>query len=268
MTKAGHPLGVFYGYQTEGLFQNKQDILDHAVQIQAKNSVDDTHPNGINFVDRSDGLWVGDIKFKDINGDGVIDTKDQTVIGDPNPDFTCGLTNNFNYGPFDLTIQLAASVGGDILNIQKFELAGMGSMYNNQLQVVNGRAREKLIDPAGSNTDPDNVVIANPGATVPRYALGNNNKNSRMSDRWIEDGSYLRIQTISLGYTLPSTLTKKVKIERLKVYMNINNLYTFTNYSGYDPEIGAFDQNARFQNVDMGRYPLPKIFTFGVDVDF
>ena len=89
-----------------------------------------------------------------------------------------------------------------------------------------------------------------------------------MSDRFIEDGSYLRIQNVSLAYTLPSSLTQKVRIQRLRLYVNAQNLYTFTNYSGYDPEIGAFDQDARMQNVDMGRYPSPRMYTFGIDVDF
>ena len=89
-----------------------------------------------------------------------------------------------------------------------------------------------------------------------------------MSDRFIEDGSYLRIQNVSLAYTLPSSLTRKVRIQRLRVYVNAQNLYTFTKYSGYDPEIGAFNQNARMQNVDMGRYPTPRMYIFGIDVDF
>lgn len=268
MTRAGYPIGVFYGYVTDGLFQNQEDILNHAVQVMEANTIDAEHPNGINLVNRRDGVWIGDIKFKDLDGNGVINTDDRQVIGDPNPDFTCGLNNNFSYGPFDMSVYLTASYGGDVLNYQKVELSGMTSIYANQLSIVNDRARYQLIDPAGSDTDPANVVLANPDATIPRYATTDNNRNNRMSDRFIEDGSYLRIQTVSLGYTLPSALTKKIKMEKLKLYINVNNLYTFTNYSGYDPEIGSFDQNARLQNVDMGRYPAPRVITFGIDVDF
>ena len=89
-----------------------------------------------------------------------------------------------------------------------------------------------------------------------------------MSDRFIEDGSYLRIQNVRLSYTLPASLTRKARIERLKLYINAQNLYTFTGYSGYDPEIGAFNQDPLLQNVDMGRYPSPRLFTFGIDLDF
>ena len=89
-----------------------------------------------------------------------------------------------------------------------------------------------------------------------------------MSDRFIEDGSYLRLQNIRLGYTLPKTLTKRVRIEKLRLYANAQNVATFTKYTGYDPEIGAFNQDALLQNVDMGRYPTPRVFTFGLDVDF
>lgn len=268
MTRAGYPIGVFYGYVTDGLFTDQNDILNHAVQVMAPNSIDAEHPHGINLVNRRDGVWIGDIKFKDLNGDGVINTDDRTVIGDPNPDFTAGLNNTFTFGPFDLSVYVTASYGAEILNYQKVELSGMTSIYANQLAIVNNRAKYNYLDPALSTSDPSNVTLANPGANIPRYATSDNNRNNRMSDRFIEDGSYLRIQTASLGYTFPSSLTKKVKIERLKLYINAQNLYTFTNYSGYDPEIGAFDQNPRVQNVDMGRYPTPRVILFGIDVDF
>ena len=103
---------------------------------------------------------------------------------------------------------------------------------------------------------------------MPRPTTNDNNRNSRMSDRFIEDGSYIRLQNVRLAYTLPKNLTQKARVERLRVYVNAQNLYTFTNYSGYDPEIGAFNQDPLLQNVDMGRYPSPRMFTFGLDLDF
>ena len=213
-------------------------------------------------------MWIGDIKFEDLNGDGVINEDDQTVIGNPNPDFTFGFNNTFTFGNFDLSIYLRGAVGGDILNYSRVRIEGMTNIYTNQAATVTNRSRDALIDPEGEPEDPANVILANPGTDMPRFATNDVNRNNRMSDRFIEDGSYLRIQNITFAYTLPRSLTQKVKIERLRIYVNAQNLYTFTKYSGYDPEIGSFNQNALIQNVDMGRYPSPRIYSMGVDVDF
>jgi TonB-linked SusC/RagA family outer membrane protein len=268
MTKAGEPLGVFYGYVTEGIFENQDEILAHAVQVRDPNTVTAENPNGLNLVDRTTGVWIGDLKFKDVKEDSVINTDDQTVIGNPNPDFTFGLNNTFSYGPFDVTVYLQGSYGADILNYSRVQIEGQTSPYSNQAATVDNRSRYLLLDPQGSDTDPANVVLANPGTDMPRFATNDVNRNNRMSDRFIEDGSYLRIQNVSMAYTLPAKITQKAKIARLRIYVNMQNLYTFTNYLGYDPEIGAFNQNSRMQNVDMGRYPTPKMYTFGIDVDF
>ena len=208
------------------------------------------------------------MKFRDLNGDGVIDVNDQTIIGDPNPDFTFGFNNTFNYGPFDLTIYLNGAYGVDVLNYSRVVIEGQTSVFNNQAATVADRAQYRLLDPNAADDDPENVVLANPDATIPRPTTNDNNRNNRMSDRFIEDASYIRIQNIRLGYTLPVNLTRRVRIERLKVYVNAQNLATFTDYTGYDPEIGAFNQDPLLQNVDMGRYPSPRLITFGLDVDF
>lgn len=261
-TSVGYPLGQFYGYETEGIFTDQNDILNHAVQIPDPNN------EGKNLVDKQAGVWIGDVKFKDRNGDGIINTEDQTIIGNPNPDFTFGLNNSFTIGPFDLLVYLTGAYGVDVLNYSRVITEGQTSIFNNQAASVDGRARLGLIDPNGSATDPANVYLLNPGTDIPRPTTTDNNRNNRMSDRFIEDGSYLRIQNIRLAYTLPTTLTQKFRISRLRVYANAQNVYTFTNYSGYDPEIGAFNQDPLLQNVDMGRYPTPRVFTFGLDVDF
>ena len=167
-----------------------------------------------------------------------------------------------------MSIYLQGSYGVDILNYSRVQIEGQTSVYSNQAATVDNRSRYQLIDPEGSDTDPANVILANPGTDMPRFATNDVNRNNRMSTRFIEDGSYLRIQNVSLAYTLPASLTQKVRISKLRVYVNIQNLYTFTNYSGYDPEIGAYNQDPRMQNVDMGRYPTPRMITFGLDVDF
>jgi len=267
-TSVGDPVGVFYGYETEGIFEDQQDILDHAVQILDPNSITSENPKGKNLVDKKTGVWIGDIKYRDLNGDGVITTEDQTIIGDPNPAFTAGFNNTFKYGPVELMVFLTGSYGADILNHSRVGTEGMTSVYSNQAAAVSDRAQYELIDPSGSDTDPANVVLANPGTDIPRPTTTDNNRNTRMSDRFIEDGSYMRLQNVRLSYTLPRLWTIKARMERLRFYVNAQNLFTWTNYSGYDPEIGAFNQDPLRQNIDMGRYPSPRVITFGVDVDF
>lgn len=267
-TTVGAPLGLFYGYQTDGVFRDENDILNHAVQILDPNSISSENPNGLNLVDKTQGVWIGDMKFKDLNGDGVINTEDQTIIGDPNPDFTFGFNNTFSYGPFNLAVYFTGSYGVDILNYSRVVIEGQTSIFNNQAATVDNRARLQLLDPAGSDTDPGNVVLANPEAELPRPTTTDNNRNNRMSDRFIEDGSYLRLQNVQFAYTLPAELTQRFRVQRLRLYVTAQNLYTFTNYSGYDPEIGAFNQDPLMQNIDMGRYPTPRVFTFGLDLDF
>ena len=259
-TGVGQPIGLFYGYLTDGLFQDQEDILSHAVQVN--NGSDQ------NFIDKNQGVWIGDIKFKDLNGDGKITTEDQTIIGDPNPDFTFGINNDFVFGPFGLTVYLQGSYGADVLNYSRVVLEGQTGVFNNQASTVNDRAQLGLIDENGSTFDATNVYLLNPESNIPRPTTTDINGNNRASDRWIEDGSFLRIQNLRLSYTLPTDFTKKYQVERLRFYVNAQNIYTFTNYSGYDPEIGAFNQDPLLQNVDLGRYPSPRLYTFGLDVDF
>jgi hypothetical protein len=217
------------------------------------------------------------MKFKNISGpngvpDDKVDENDQTVIGDPNPDFTLGFTNTFTYKDFELLVGLNASIGGDILNVVRWKTEATGSPWDNQSRTVLDRARLGYYDgnpwTTTAPTDIDNAYLLNPGATMPRYSNVDINANRRMSDRWIEDGSYLRIQNIRLSYNLPKTLIGKWGVKGCKVYVNAQNVYTFTKYSGLDAEIGAYKQNAMLQNIDLGRYPAPRIFTLGATVSF
>jgi len=257
----GQPVGVFYGYITDGLFETAEDLRTHAL------------PEGVD-IHRTTGAWIGDIKFKDISGpngvpDGIINEYDQTIIGDPNPDFTFGLTNTFTYKNWDLGIGLTGSVGGDILNYVRVKTEGLMSQWDNQSVTVLDRARLGYHDNNNANvSDVDNSYLINPGASLPRWSGNDLNGNNRMSDRWIEDGSYLRIQNISLGYRLPQKWASKLGMVNCKVYFNAQNVYTFTGYSGLDPEIGSYNQNAGLSNVDMGRYPSPRIYTFGANITF
>ena len=255
----GQPMGVFYGFQTDGLFENKEDIERWAVQVD-----DGT---GHNKIDRNTGVWVGDIRFKDLDGDGFITDKDQTVIGDPNPDFTFGFTNNFSYKNWTLGIVLNGSVGGQILNYTRVKTEGMTSIWDNQSTRVNDRVQFGYYDGDDTNKDISNLYILNNiSTTLPRWNTTDVNRNNRMSDRWLESASFMRISNISLSYTFPDKWMKKIHIAKLKLYANIQNVWIFTAYSGYDPEIGAYNQQAGKLNIDTGRYPSPRVYTFGLNL--
>lgn len=209
----------------------------------------------------------GDIRFKDLNDDGVINEADQTVIGDPNPDLTYGWTNTFQWRDWELSIGLNGQFGGDILNWQRYKIEGLTSFWDNQAATVLGRAELGLINPNGGN-GVDNVQLVSAGNGLPRFSSLDGNSNLRMSDRWIEDGTYLRIQNISLAYNLPQKWGSKIGLQAAKIYFNVQNLYTFTKYKGYDPEIGAFNQSSLPQNIDRGRYPTPRTYTIGLNLTF
>ena len=260
MFAVGQPMGVFYGYETEGLFENEADILGHATQTGGTNPYS-------NKVDKVSGAWIGDLKFRDRDGDGVITDNDQTVIGDPNPDFTFGFTNTFTWKEWELNVGLTGQVGGDILNWSRYRTEGLSSIWDNQATSVLGRAEVVKINPEGGD-DISNLQLASGHNGIPRFSNLDANGNQRMSDRWIEDASYLRIQNISLSYNLPGKWARKAFLQSAKLYVNVQNVYTFTKYSGYDPEIGAFNQNALMQNIDRGRYPTPCTYTVGLNLSF
>jgi hypothetical protein len=269
VTSEGYPVGQFYGYVMDGIFTSKDEILTHAVQIPDPSyvPVNEEDP-GINYIERSAGLWLGDVKWRDVNGDGRIDTEDQTYIGDPNPDWTFGLNNSFTFGPLSLDVYIIGSIGGDILNYSRARNEQMYYRFDNQSATVVNRARTELIDPSGDRSNIDDVQLINPDTNIPRFDNGTENRNFYMSSRWVEDGTYVRVQNVKLSYTLPSSITQKMRITRFQVYANVQNLATFTNYSGLDPQIGAFNQSSLQQNVDMGRYPSPRVYTMGVNIDF
>lgn len=237
-TLVGEPVGMFFGYQVEGLFRTTDDLNGAPVQF------------GRPFEDALfSTTWLGDIKYKDINGDGVINNDDRTVIGNPHPDFTFGFQNNFTYKAFDLGIFLQGSYGNDVFNAVERTLTAANSYYVNQSPSVL-----------------DAWSVENPNGMAPRLAR-NDTPNIVISDRYIEDGSYLRVQNVTFGYTLPAATAKRLYLNRLKVYGSVQNLWTFTDYSGYDPEVGNYNQNALLMGIDNGRYPSPRTFTLGLNVE-
>ncbi|WP_298547092.1 TonB-dependent receptor [uncultured Aquimarina sp.] len=238
-SEVGQPIGMFYGFVTDDLFRTQEE-LDNGV-IPAESSRNE-----------ATGTWIGDVRFRDLNGDGTIDDNDRTFIGNPHPDFTYSITNNFRYGMFDLSVFLQGSYGNDIYNYTRTYIEGVNRFNANQATSVIDRF-------SASNTD----------GSLPRYSDGDKNGNNRVSDRFIEDGSYLRIQSVTFGCTLPKDTFGKTKIfDQIRVYTTIQNLYTFTDYSGYDPEVGSLNQSALFKGIDFGRYPVPRTMTLGLNVQF
>lgn len=238
-TQAGHPVGVFYGYVTDGLYTTEEELNSLETGLDVK----------------PDGLWLGDVKYKDLDGNGIIDDQDVQVIGDPNPDFTLGLTNTVSYKGIDLSVFVYGSFGGDIFNYTRRQTEALNNLYNNQASSVLDRY-------TAENTDTD----------MPRYNQWHDN-NRRISDRYIEDGTYVRLQNVQLGYNFPSKLISKAKISALKLYISGQNLVTFTDYSGYDPELGKISDQATSSkgiliNVDNGRYPVPRSYTVGLNIEF
>ena len=285
-TEAGYPIGQFYGYNVIGMFKDESDFYQKdAYGNFLLNEDGNRIPVALPEVKEgelvsigSNGAWVGDFIFEDRptvpvydeNGkligykpDGIINQDDMVYLGNPAPKFEYGFNNYFSYKGFDLNIFINGVYGNKIYN--EFRRNHTNPMQNSGLmKEVTDVARIEMIDPEGSNRDISNVRVANPDAKVQRITVSDANKNDRFSNRWIEDGSYLRIKNISLGYTLPAKYASKLQVENFRIYMNIQNAFTFTNYSGYDPEVGQWSVTMRGR--DNARYPSQRIFTFGLNV--
>lgn len=274
LTRVGQSLYNFYGYVCDGVYEDLRDL-----QTSAK---PESYPSDGVF-NRYNTTWVGDIKYKDLNGDGVIDEKDKTNIGSPLPKFTFGFTNTFRYKNFDLSFFINGSYGNKIYNYMAMNLSNMKSIWTNQLQDVTGRARLEAINPSkdysnGVNIngvtvwnwfdDVTNVKVTNTGTSIPRAIANDPNDNDRISDRYVEDGSYIRLKNITFGYTFPSKMIRKWKLENLRVYVNLQNIFTITDYSGYDPEIGSSTASRNVYGLDNGRYPSPQVYSMGLNVTF
>ncbi|MGC8866018.1 MAG: SusC/RagA family TonB-linked outer membrane protein [Bacteroidales bacterium] len=226
MAIVGEPIAFFWGYKTAGVFQNQAEIDNY----KASNG-QVIQPNA----------KPGDLKFVDLNDDGVIDNKDRTNIGNPYPDVTLGLNFSAEYHGFDFNMFWYGAFGQEIFNgTRRFDLP----MSNWSAWILDRWTGEGTSD------------------RIPRVTIADPNQNFiRPSDLYVEDGSFVRLKNITLGYTLPTSLSQKVKIERLRVFISANNLLTFTGYSGFDPEIGA--NWALDVGIDRNVYPQPRTITFG-----
>lgn len=232
-TYVGGPMARFFGYKQVGIFQNQQEIDNYQL-------------NGVKI---QPNAKPGDFKFADLNGDGVINDKDRDFIGDPNPDLIYGFNINLNYKNFDLGMFFQGTLGNDIWNANKGVFASAG--------------RKNILAEAYTNAwfkEGDN-------ATYPRITNSDSNDNFRGSSFYVENGSFLRLQNIQLGYTLPRSLAEKTKLfSSCRIYASGQNLFTFTKYTGLDPEVGV--DNAMNLGVDQSRYPSSRTVLFGVNLQF
>ena len=225
--RVGLPLGSFYGYITEGVYQSADEIAKLA-DAQAKKP--------------------GDRKYRDLNGDNVINDLDRTIIGSAQPKYIGGLTNTFSYKGIELSVFLQGVYGNDILNANRFELEYLNGTNNQSKDML------RRWTPTNTNTDI-------PRATSTRPA-------NRISTRQIEDGSYLRLKNVQLAYTFPRSFLDVLKVQSIRAHISLQNFVTWTSYSGFDPEVNRFGQDSRSQGFDYSGYPAAKTVFFGLNVNF
>lgn len=240
----GQPLGVFYGFETNGLIVSADQICTDRTGA--------TCAPGAPY--QQAGTGVGDVRFVDQNGDGVINADDRAFIGDPNPDFFGGITNAFTFAGFDLNAFVQFSVGNDVFNASRQFNEQVGQFFG-----TNSTVGERIrFDDAGN--------VINPDATVPRATNSDPNDNDRDSDRFVEDGSYVRLKTLTLGYTVPPQFLRQLGGRSLRLYVLGENLLTSTNYSGIDPEVSTFDRSNTSFGTDFFTFPQTRRLIAGIQL--
>lgn len=225
----GEPMGVYYGYVCDGIFQNDVEVANHATQT---------------------GAAPGRLIYRDLNGDGVIDDNDRCIIGDPNPDLSLGLNLAFKYKAFTLDMFFAGDFGFDIQNHMKRQLLSMN--YGN---LATNRGVDILNAWTPTNTDTD----------IPALSLTDDNNEARFSTYYVENGSYMKMKYLKISYSLPKNIIRKIGATNLDVYGQVENVFTITKYKGLDPEILPGEYGAR---IDNGAYPRPRTFTIGLNLQF
>ncbi len=225
----GQPMGVYYGYVCDGIFQNDAEVANHAQQ---------------------NGAAPGRLIYRDLDGNGVIDDNDRCIIGDPNPDFSMGLNLVFKYRAFTLDMFFSGDFGFDVINHMKRQLYSMS--YSN---LATNRAKDILKAWTYDNTKSD----------IPALSLTDDNNEARFSTYYTQDGSYFKMKYLKLSYSLPSKVVKAVGAQGLDVYGQVENVFTITKYKGLDPELLPGEYGAR---IDNGSYPRARTFTLGLNLNF
>ena len=237
INQVGDPIGAFYGLINDGIFENQAAVDAHAAQ---------------------DGKAVGRLRFRDLNGDGVVNLDDRTIIGSPHPDFTAGLDIGVQHGAWDFSATLFGTFGNEIFEVQKEFYV----FYNFSTNVRRDLLTESAVV--------ENGQVTNPGAKYPQIDRNDTFSGQQLSDFYIEDGSYVRLRNLQVGYTLPQAW-----IQGVRVFLQAENLFTITGYPGLDPTLPAAavfgpagDIRDQYRGIDRGAYPSNKVFSLGVSATF
>jgi TonB-linked SusC/RagA family outer membrane protein len=259
-SEVGSTPWYFYGYIEDGIFETVEEV---------QNSARPADSNGKPLPVNATNIWIGDVKYRDLNADGIITAADQTNIGSPWPNFFGGLTNSFSYKGIDLSVLLTGTFGNDVYNYVR-----MRNSNPNNINLGRNMFKETL-DYARVGVDAEgNPMLENPGTVIPRMTGAINNNYGRHTTKYVEDGSFVRVKNITVSYNLPSSLIARQKfVKGARVGISGQNLFTFTKYTGYDPEVGTYvGPNMGNGNspigVDTGRYPLTSIYSFNIGIDF
>jgi TonB-linked SusC/RagA family outer membrane protein len=242
ITEEGIPIGSFYGFKVDKVYSTQAEV-----DSDSQNAVN-IHGEGAKY---QENAQAGDIRFVDINGDGWITDIDKTTIGNPFPDLVFGLTMGASYKGLDLSANFNGVYGNEIFNSQQFWTEGMVNTFNASAKVIDRWQNE------GDITD------------IPRAISIDPNQNTRVSNRYVHDGSYIRLKTVTLGYTMPKDLISSLSYNTLtdiRVYFTLQNLFTLTKYPGFEPEINNGSNLA--QGIDGGQFPQSKLFLFGIQIKF
>jgi TonB-linked SusC/RagA family outer membrane protein len=281
LVQPGQPVGLMYGYVADGFYKVEDFNATQAANGTWNYVLKDGVPNNNGVVADNTGYTVptvagvpapkggysqpnpGAMKFKDINGDGVVDTNDRQVIGNANPKFTGGLNQQFAFKGFDASVFLNFVYGNDIYNANKIDFTSSYLANQNVLGIM--RDRWRTIDAAGNRvTEPTALAALNENAQIWRPTLG----RYLLSSWAIEDGSFLRVNNITVGYSLPKSVIQRAKLTQLRFYVTLNNVYTFTRYSGYDPEVSTRRSTPLTPGVDYAAYPRSRAFLAGLNLTF
>lgn len=270
-TMQGQPISQFYGYKQVGRINTAGDYLKDNGD-GTSTVITATFKNRIGDIVNNEGLatstYVGDILYADLNQDGIINDADMTLIGSPLPKFTFGFNNTFNYKNFDLTVFLNGSFGHKIFNILRTSLDNPRT-YSNVRKDVANYAKIGYHDDNAENTNVWNAYVL-PGSDPELGRISvRDAQNSIFSDRFVEDGTFLRVQNIALGYRFPTKFLSRYNINNIRVYSNLQNVFIFTKYKGYTPEVGSSSGQSMLRyGVDGGFVPSPRTYTLGLDITF
>lgn len=247
IAKVGESLGLIYGYEFDGVYQYDDFYTDTDGKLVLKPGVTQNSRYSTGVKGEPNGARPGAVKYKDQDGDGDITTKDRTVIGNAMPKWFGGITNTFEYKGFDLSFMFQFNYGNDIYNATRLYATQTRSGRRNMLAEVADR---------WTPTNASNSVPSTKGYIT-----------NDVYSRFVEDGSFLRLKNLTLGYTLPKKWTNKFHASRLRVYVTGQNLFCLNNYSGYDPEVNSLN-NPMMPGLDWGAYPKSRVFTVGLDLQF